>query len=114
MRARSAGLGNGITRTRSLQLGVTHRRIRRDRKHQPVDLRFAFPVAVERLVEDFRVLLVLHQLERPGAYRIVVHPLRRTGLQHRVGIFRRKNSGEVHAQIGDERRLGAESSKRTV
>jgi hypothetical protein len=65
-----------------LQLGPAHRRVGRDREHQVVDLGLAAPVLREGLEADDRVLLVLHQVERAGADRVLVDLLGRAGLQH--------------------------------
>ena len=88
-----------------LQLGVADRGIGGDGEDQRVDLLPPAPGLVEGLVADHRVRQVLDEAERPGADRDLVDILRRAGLHHRIGIFRRQDLGEVHRHVGDERRL---------
>ena len=90
-----------------LQLGITHGSVRRDGEDQTVDLRLGAPVAREGFVQNTGVFLVLHQLEWTGTDWVQVHFLRRTGFQHVVSIFFRQNRGEVHCQVGQERRFRA-------
>ena len=45
------------------------------------------------------------QLERPGADRLLVDQLGLALLQQRIGVFLRLDRGEVHRQVGQERRL---------
>ena len=66
---------------------------------------FGSPIAGERPIADGGVTLVLHQLERPGADRLLVDQLGLALLQQRIGVFLRLDRGEVHRQIGQERRL---------
>ena len=88
-----------------LDFGKTHRGIGRDAKHQSIQLRFALPVLRKRSEQDARIFLVLRQLKRPGANRVHIHLFRRAGFQHRVGILRRQDRGEIPRQIGDKRRF---------
>ena len=97
-----------------LQLLVAHRGIGRDREHQIVDRCLAAPVVGVGLVADHRVLLVVDELERPGADRLEVELLGRAGLHHLVGVLRRHDRGEVHRDVGDERRLRRRSVNLTV
>ena len=88
-----------------LQLRPAHRGVRRDGEHEIVDLRLAAPVLRERLVADDRVLLVLHEVERPGADRLLVDLLGRAGLEHRVGVFLRLHARIFHREVRQERRF---------
>jgi hypothetical protein len=47
----------------------------------------------------------LHEVERPGADRLLVDLLGRAGFQHRVGIFLRLDAGIFHREVGEERRF---------
>ena len=90
----------------SLELGVADQGIGRDGEDQVVDRRLAAPVVRVRLVTDDRVLLVLHELEGTGADGLQVHLLGRARLCHLVGVLRRMDGREVHAEVGDHRRFG--------
>ena len=70
-----------------LQLGPAHRRIRRDRVHQIVNLGLAGPVLGEGLVAQDGVFLVLNQIKRAGANRVLVDFFGCAGLEHGVGVF---------------------------
>ena len=87
------------------QLGKPHRGVLVDREHQRVELRLRPPVAGEGAVADGGIALILHQLERPGADRLLVDQLGLALLQQRIGVFLRLDRGEVHRQVGQERRL---------
>ena len=98
------GVGHHLALAR-LELLIADRRVGGDREHQIVERRLAAPIVGVGLVADHRVLLVVDQLERPGADRLQIQLLGRARLHHLLGILRRHDRGEVHGEIGDERRL---------
>src|SRR5258707_2678167 len=71
-----------------LQLGPAHRRVRRYREDEIIDLRLAVPVIGKRPVADDGVLLVLEEIIRTRPDRLLIDFLRGAGLEHRVGVFR--------------------------
>ena len=79
--------------------------IGRDREDQIVDLGLAAPIVGEGLVADDGVLLVVDELERAGADRLLVELLGRARLHQVVGIFGREDGAEIHREIGDDRRV---------
>ena len=79
-----------------LQLGPAYRRVGRDREHQVVNLGLAGVILGKGLVADDRVLLVLHQVKRTRANRLLVDLLGRSGLEHRVSVFLGLNAGVFH------------------
>ncbi len=88
-----------------LQLGIAHGSVRGDGEDQTIDLRLGTPVAREGFIQNAGIFLVLQQLEWAGTDRIEIHFFRRAGFQHVVSILFRKNGGEVHGQISEERRF---------
>ena len=86
---------------------VADRRVGGDRKYQVIDGRFAGPVIGMGLVADHRVLLIGDELERPGTDRLLVDGSRDSGSHEFIRILLRVNRREIHAQVGDHRRLGA-------
>ena len=88
-----------------LQLGPAHRGIGRDGVHQVVDLGLASVKLGEGLVADDRIFLVLHQIERAGADRLLVDFLGRTGLEHGVSVLLGLNAGVLHGPTRQERSL---------
>ncbi len=110
----SAGFGYGMTWHSPFWSLASARGIRRDGEDQVVEGGLAGIVLREGAVPDDRVLLVLQQVERPGADRLLVELVRRAGLHHRVGVFLRLDRGEGHGQVSEEGRLGPVRVKRTV
>ena len=104
---RSARFGNGmIWHSSARSLAIADRRILGDREDQVVDLRLAAPIVRVGLVADHRVLLVLDEDRtdrcRPAPGRSA--PACRAFCE-RVGIFLGQDRGQVHREIGQERRL---------
>ena len=90
-----------------LQLVEPHRRIRRDREDEGVDRLSSAPIVGEGAVADRNVLLEADEGEWPGSDRFLIEPFRRSGPEHRVRIFGRKDGVERHRKIGEERRVRA-------
>ena len=86
-----------------LQLGPAHRGVRRDGKHQVVDLGLAGVVVGECLVADDGVFLVLHQHVGSGADRLLIDFFGRAGLQHGIGVFLGLDAGKFHGPTRQER-----------
>ena len=86
-----------------LQLGPAHRSVRRDGKHQVIDLGLAGVVLGEGLVTDDGVFLVLDQHERAGTDGLLVNLLGCAGLEHGVGVFLGLHAGVFHGPAGQER-----------
>jgi hypothetical protein len=74
--------------------------------YEVVDLCLAAPELRKRLVADDRVLLVLDEVERTGADRLLVDLLGRARLEHCVGVLLRLHAGILHREVGEKRRLG--------
>ncbi len=87
------------------QLLLAHGGLGGDGEDQIVDRLLAVPVVWMRLVADHGVRLVSHELEGTGADRLLVQVRKIAALGELVGIFLREDGGEVHGQVGDERRF---------
>ena len=89
-----------------LQLLRADGSIRGDRENQIVDLFLALEIGFVRLVADDGIRLVGDEGERAGAERLLVE-LRHLAVGGKlVGIFLGDDRGEVHGQVGEERRFG--------
>ena len=88
-----------------LQLGPAHRGIGCDRVHQVVDLGLASVKLGEGLVADDRIFLVLHQVERAGADRLLVDFLGGAGFEHGVGVLLGLDACVFHGPTRQERGL---------
>ena len=97
------GIGHDVALAR-LQLLVAHARVGRDREDQVLDLGRLAPIVVEAREADHRVLLVGDEAERSGADRLLVQHF--GVVLDALGVFGRKDRGEVHRHVGDEGRLG--------
>ena len=94
-----------------LQLLRAHGGVGRDGEDQVVDLLPAAEIAVPGRVADDRVELVVDELERTGADRLLREQLLGAGGLELIGIFLRDDRGEVHAKVRQERRLPACSAR---
>ena len=88
------------------QLLQAHVGVRGDGEDQRVDRRLAGEVLGVGGVAHHRVLLEALEHERAAADRLGVELFRGSGLHQLVGVFRRIDGGEAHAQHRQEGRVG--------